>query len=193
MGTRVKIQAPVNLPPTGLSPVTLKAWKAQLTVYLKQSETYRRFLTNGVYEAWTAADVNEDRILALHEDDTYADDVVGFANLNVARLTERRIELETFLSIIANLCDTSDYEDIMMYSTSLDWVIKHIEQVNDIQKKGVHFLKLYQITFNKTSGETYTAFYKRFRGHFQDNLRKQGDIVKWKVEEALQMMSRLFF
>ena len=132
MGSRVKVQPPAKLPPTGLTPVTLKAWKSGLVVYLKQSVEYRRFLPGGIYATWTAAENNAHRITILKDSDRIAATVEGHAAQNATRLIERRVELETFLSIVANLCDTSDYEDILMNSISLDWIIKHIEQVTGI-------------------------------------------------------------
>ena len=132
-------------------------------------------MPNGHYVTWIAADTNEHRINDLHANDQPVPPITV-----EARLADRRLELETMLSQIAALCNSSEYDDVMMYSTGLPWVWKHLEQVYDIEKKGVHFMKLGQIVFDKTNDESHTAFYKRLRSHFQDNLRQQGDIVRWK-------------
>ena len=73
----------------------------------------------------------------------------------------------------------------MLRSISLDWIITHIEEIYDIEKKGEHFLNLYMITFDKTSGETFNQFYKRLRNHFEDNLRKKNDVIGWNYDEVL--------
>ena len=106
------------------------------------------------HPCWIKAETNENRIENLHADDTLPNTERDYVNQNAARLEDRRVELETFLSIIANLCDTSDYEDILNNSTSFNWILKHIEQVYDLEKKGVHFLKLNTLSYDPTSEET---------------------------------------
>ena len=109
----------------------------------------------------------------------------GNAAQNPARLQTRRTQLATTLSIIASIADSSQYDDIMTRSTSIQWIWNLIETDYDIQKKGRHFLKLDKITFNRAGSESYMAFYKRLRAHFTDNLRKSGEIVKSKNDQRL--------
>ena len=174
MATTIKIRLPQKLPPSpeGLTPVEFKAWKGQVIVYLKQSADFRRFLTGGIYATWTANDEHQDRIQNVHATDQPANN----AQLP-QRLIDRQTQLETFLSIIAGICDTSQYDDIMQRSTSIEWIWNLIESDYDIEKKGRHFLKVDEISFKKGQ-ESYNAFYKRFRSHFSDNLRKTGERVK---------------
>ena len=175
---QIKIRLPEKLPSEGLTPVKFKAWKGQLIIYLKQSVDYRRFLPGGFYANWSANDEVEDRIENLHANDNPQHNPEQ-------RLSDRRTQLETFLSIIAGLCDASQYEDVMQRSTSVEWIWNLIESDHDIQKKGRHFLKLDAITFDKTGTQTHTAFYKSLRSHFVDNLRKRGERVKSRNNEQL--------
>ena len=195
MAANIKVLPPQQLPQTGVTPVSFKVWKSTLMVYLSQRDAYRRFLPGGVYHTWTAADIDPDRINALHANDQ----PVAGPNANQAavqqaiddRLAMRRLELETMLSQIASLCCTSDYEDVMAYSINLNWIWTHLEKTYNIEKKGVHFMKLSSITFDKTNGETHVAFYKRLRNHFQDNLRQNGDTIRWKNDQVLTENERL--
>ena len=141
--TSIKIRLPEKLPTEGLTPVKFKAWKGQLIVYLKQSADYRRFLPpNGPYATWSATADVVDRIEAVHANDQAANNAQ-----NAARLTDRQTQLETFLSIIAGVCDSSQYDDVMQRSTSVAWIWNLIESDYDIQKTGRHFLKLDDIAF----------------------------------------------
>ena len=176
----IKIKLPDKLPSEGLTPVKFKIWKSLVTTYLQQSTDYQRFLQDGIYENWTAAEDNPQRIVDLHQDDQAAN-----AGANRARLQTRRTQLATTLSIIASISDSSQYEDIMTRSTSIQWIWNLIETDYDIQKKGRHFLKLDKITFNKTGTESHMAFYKKLRAHFTDNLRKTGERVKSKNNQEL--------
>ena len=178
--TTIKIRLPEKLPTEGLTPVKFKAWKGQLIIYLKQSADYRRFLPpNGPYATWSATADVVDRIEAVHANDQAANNAQ-----NAARLTDRQTQLETFLSIIAGVCDSSQYDDVMQRSTSVAWIWNLIESDYDIQKTGRHFLKLDDIAFKKGT-ESYHAFYKRLRSHFSDNLRKTGERVKSRNNEEL--------
>ena len=103
--TTIKIKLPEKLS-EGLTPVKFKAWKGQLIVFLKQSRDYTRFLPGGIYANWLANEETENRIANLHATDTPADAAAE-------RLQDRQTQLETFLSIIAGLCDASQYEDVM--------------------------------------------------------------------------------
>ena len=171
--TSIKIKLPAPLPSEGLTPVKFKIWKSLVTTYLSQSQDYQRFLHGGVYSTWIAADENEHRLDNLHA----TDQAVNAAH-NANRLQQRRTQLSTALSVVASITDPSQYDDIMMRSTSFQWIWNLIETDYDIQKKGRHFLKLDKIVFSNTGTESHTAFYKRLRAHFTDNLRKQGEQVK---------------
>ena len=193
--TNIKVNPPTQLPTTGVTPISFKVWKSSLIVYLQQRVAYQRFMPGEAYATWTSADNNPDRIAALDANDQPPADggqnQVQIQAAVDARLQDRRLELETMLSQIATLCSTSDYDDIMTYSTGLTWIWQHLEQNYDIQKKGVHFMKLGKITFDKTNGESQVAFYKRMRSHFTDNLRQTGDTIQWKDNHVLTENEKL--
>ena len=189
-GTGIKIKLPEKLPTQGLTPVALKAWKGQLTLFLRQSRVFRRFLTGGLYANWTAAEEDQNRIDDLHADDIPGQNHQPGDDRN-GRLAERRNQLETFLGIIAGLCDPCQYEDILQRSTSVEWIYRLIEVDHDIQKKGRHFLKLADIKYDKNGSEKPNIFYKRLRSHFLDNLRKTGERVKSRNNAALDEDERM--
>ena len=182
----IKIRLPEKLPSEGLTQVKFKIWKSMTITYLQQSTDYQRFLPGGPYENWLAADENQHRIEALHNTDRDEDDT-----RNPARLTSRRTQLATVLSIIASISDLSQYNDIMTRSTSITWIWNLIETDADIQKKGRHFLKLDSIVYPSNETETPTAFYKRLRAHFTDNLRKQGELVKSRNDQRLEQDEKM--
>ena len=175
MATRIKIQPPEKLPIDGITATQFKAWKTSLIIYLKQNSDFRRFMQGGIYAAWESADENPVRIDGLHANDQPPAD--GDENVD-DRLTERQTQLETFLSIIAGVVNTSQHNDVMVRSVSLESVWDMLESDFDIQKQGRHFMKIDTIKYDKNGGETVNAFYKRLRNFFSDNLRKTGELVK---------------
>ena len=83
----MKIQPPVKLPSTGLTPDTLENWRFQLIVYLKQNPDYRRFLApKGIYKIWTAGVRDKDRIKELHATDKVDPNLEDAEEQNAARL-----------------------------------------------------------------------------------------------------------
>ena len=181
----IKIRLPQKLSEK-LTPVQFKIWKSQLITYLQQSTDYQRFMHGSKYETWTAAEEDGNRIANLHAEDP-APNVAD----NPARLATRRTQLGTFLSIIAGVADDSQYDDIMMRSTSLAWIWNTIETDYDIQKKGRHFLKLDSIVYKNDGTQSPMAFYKRLRAHFTDNLRKRGELVKSKNDQPLDQDEKM--
>ena len=169
----IKIRAPERLPKSNVTRVQLKAWQQSLEVFLSQEPHYRLFLPGGHYQTWSAAEDGE-RIAALAVD---AQGAPLDANGNLA---ERRIQLRTFLSVVGGCCQLTEYNDIQQRSTSLGWIINYLEQNYNIEKKGAHFFALADITFDRENDETHQQFYKRLRGHFLDNTRKVGEVIKYK-------------
>lgn len=182
MSFKLKITLPAKLPPAseGITPVDFETWKDKILVYLKQSKECRLFFTGGKYGTWTAAVKNPNRIVALHAEDQPGenDDPAEF-------LEGRRIELDACLCVIAGVVHSSQYKDVMRRSTSLEWIWNQIEVDYNLQKKGRHFLKIDAITFNPAGAEAPVSFYKRFRGFFEDNLRKRGERVASEENVAL--------
>ena len=169
----VKVFAPEKLPATGVSETRLQIWYDQLICYLEQEDDYALFMDGGAYETWDAAEEFPDRIRR----------VVG-PDAGAAHLTKRRKQLWTFLTIIARACHENDYKPIIKHSKCVKWIVNKLREDHDIQKKGIHFLNLLDITYDQEE-TTPTAFYNRYRTHFINNLRKQGEIVKWKSPTAI--------
>ena len=83
------------------------------------------------------------------------------------------------LNIIARKVDTYDYDDVMNLSTSI-WNM--IDLVYDIGRKGVHFLDLVKIKYEK--GDSPSKHYKKIYHHFQDNLYKKNDVLSYKNSQV---------
>ena len=165
----IKIRPPDRLPPTEVSMSQFKTWKTSLEIYLKQEANYRRFLPGGDYQTWKAA-----------EDGTCLDALASDNADRNGNIGERNVELETFLGQIGACCQHTEFDDIMTRSTSFNWVIHYLEQHYNLEKRGAHFRKLTDIIFDKSNNESHQTFYKRYRSHITDNLRKQGETLKHK-------------
>ena len=189
-GTKVKIETPNQLPESGLTRVQFKTWKECMIVYLKQSDDFLHFLPGGFYDNWIAAEENENRIAALHNDDKpVARQGENQAALETSRLTKRQRDLSTMLSIIGRKVDQYDHDDVMNGSTSLDNIWFMIELVYDIGKKGIHFLELDKIKY--VQGESPIKFYKKVYHHIIDNLYKKNDKLKYKNDTKMQEDEKL--
>ena len=171
--SRCKVEVPSKLPDSELSRVQFKAWKEAMVVYLKQNEDFSFFLPGGRYENWIAAEENPSRIDTLVNDDVPRDNAGNRVNNEAALLVlleKRRKDLHTMLSIIGGKVDQYDYDDVLKLSTSLDSIWLMLEVVYDIGRKGVHFLELNKIKYER--GDLPTKFYKKVYHHVMDNLYK---------------------
>ena len=172
--SKCKIELPNQLPESGLSRVQFKAWKEIMTVYLRQSDCFTNFFPGGLYATWATTEDDPNRIANLHIDDTSNEENANA--INEERLTKRRKDLHSMLSIIGRKCDQYDYDDIINMSTSLESIWGMIELAYDIGRKGVNFLDLNKIKHQK--GESPVKFFKRVYHHVMDNLYKTGDSFK---------------
>ena len=174
--SRCKVEVPSKLPESDLSRVQFKAWKEAMVVYLKQNEDFLPFLPGGNYDTWIAAEDNPNRIVTLADGDAPRDNagirVNNEAALNVL-LEKRQKDLHTLLSIVGGKVDQYDYDDVLNLSTSLDSIWLMLEVVYDIGRKGVHFLELSKIKFER--GDLPAKFYKKIYHHIMDNLYKTND------------------
>lgn len=175
MAAKVKIDAPNQLPSSGLTPIKYKQWKIALKIFLHQTADFREYYPGGKYTTWTALEDNPHRILTLAQNDTVPQD-----STDAEHLAQRRINLETFLGIIARYSDEGDFDEIMEKSTSLEWIHNLHERRYGIQKKGRHFNKIHEIRFDKTSMTDYNKFYNDLRACYKSNLRKTGDKLMFK-------------
>ena len=102
-------------------------------------------------------------------------------NAEVAeKLAQRRINLETFLAIIARYSDEGDFDDIMEKSTSLEWIHQLHERRYGIQRKGRYLHRLDSIRFDKATMTDHFKFYSDLRSCFKSNLRKKDEFVRYR-------------
>ena len=180
------LKAPTPLPATGVDIVTFKVWKNTLTAHIQQDAHHHHFMPGGLYSTWIAADQGR-RILAVHDQDHDklvldgkrarqgdAEYAQGMANL----LVSRNSQLAKFITHVATLCHHTENDDITTYSTSLNWIFDYLKKHYGLETKGANFMNISEHVFKK--GTPYQTFYKQYRASFIDNLRKQGDIVKYR-------------
>ena len=175
MSSRIKIDPPNALPSTGITSIQYKQWKIALKIFLQQTADFREFYPGGKYPSWEALEDDPNRIKKLSSDDKTA-----IAADNTEQLAQRRINLETFLGIIARYSDEGDFDDIMEKSTSLEWIHQLHERRYGIQRKGRFFHRLNSVRFDKATMSDYFKFYTDIRSCFRSNLLKTGDPVNYK-------------
>ena len=166
--------------------VTFKVWKNTLTAHIQQDQHHHHFMPGGLYHVWRAAEYGV-RIEQLEDAD--ADKVTldgkrerlgepAYAAQLAILLNTRNAQLAKFISHIATLCHHTENDDITNSCTSLDWIFEYLKKHYGLETKGANFLNISEHSFKK--GTPYNTFYKQFRASFLDNLRRQGDIVKYK-------------
>jgi hypothetical protein len=148
-----------------------------------------------LYATWSAKQHGGRRIAALVEEDTDYDKLLK-------EYTERKKEKQTyeadkleltllrnsqltrFITLIAVLCYYTEQDDIDQSSTSMEWIIKYLQQHYNLESRGAHFLDIAALVYKK--GTPHQTFYKQFRAGFLDKLRKKGEKLLYKNEEVLQ-------
>ena len=184
--TRVRIEPPNQLPSAGLTPIKYKQWKVATKIFLQQTPEFREYYPGGKYPTWTPLEDNPHRI-----DDLNANDNVPQNTNRDEHLAQRRINLETFLGIIARYSDEGDFDDIMEKSSSLEWIFSLHERRYGIQKKGRYFNRIDSIRFDKTTMSDHHKFYTDLRACFKSNLRKEGDTIKYKNNLKLEQDEKI--
>ena len=176
---KCKIELPNQLPESGVTRVQFKTWKDAMMIYLRQNEDFLHFFQDGMYSNWVSAEENPKRILVLSPDDhPVANTGDNQGDLDSKRLLKRQKDLSTMLSIIGRKVDQYDHDDVVNGSTDLQSIWYMIELVYDIGRKGVHFLELEKLKFEK--GDSPVKFYKKIYHHVLDNLYKKDDNLKYK-------------
>lgn len=177
----LKLRAPEQLPPHGLTLQQFKPWKNHLKNYLRQDVDNVAFFPGKIYATWRAQEAAEDRIAQLHERDPDAARLRERPNQQQAQLQRdlddllerRNAQLAKFLSLITMLCHYTEQDQIDQRATSLDWIFQFLEQKYNLSNKGANFLKIANITY--TAGTPHDAFYKQLRSAISDSLLKEGD------------------
>ena len=176
---KCKIELPNQLPESGVTRVQFKTWKDAMIIYLRQNEDFLHFFQDGMYSNWVSAEEDPKRILVLSPDDhPVANTGENQGDLDSKRLLRRQKDLSTMLSIIGRKVDQYDHDDVVNGSTDLQSIWYMIELVYDIGRKGVHFLELEKLKFEK--GDSPVKFYKKIYHHVLDNLYKKDDNLKYK-------------
>ena len=114
------------------------------------------------------ATLSDDKVLLLEVSEACSNE-----DERKSRLAKRQNDLHTMLNIIGGKVDQYDYDDVLNMSTSLESIWSSLEQTYDIGRKGVQFLELQNITFDKN--ESPLKFYKRVYHLVMDNLYKKGE------------------
>lgn len=197
----LKLKAPEQLPPHGLTLQQFKPWKNHLKNYLRQDVDNTPFFAGRHYAAWTAQETADDRIAALHAQDPDAlalqerRDLANqqqhpnytaaqLARDRAALLERRNTQLAKFISLITMLCHYTEQDQIDQRATSLEWIFGFIEQKYNLSNKGSNFLKIGNIAF--TAGTPYDVFYKQLRSAINDSLLHQGDLLPYRDNLALE-------
>ena len=87
----------------------------------------------------------------------------------------RNNQLARMIQHIASFVHYTEQDDIVQYSTSVNWVWKYLEDHYNIAPKGANFLRITKHHYK--SGALPATFYKEFRASFLDNLRKKDEPV----------------
>jgi hypothetical protein len=96
----IKIYPPAQLPNEGVTDTQFSIWKEELEIYLECETKFRKFLPNGKYQNWIAAEENEKRILVAITPDT------------AESLPDTRCDLRQFISIVAKNIHQDYYNPI---------------------------------------------------------------------------------
>ena len=167
----IKIYPPAQLPNEGVTDTQFSIWKEEMEIYLECEAKFRKFLPNGKYQNWIAAEENDQRILVAITPDT--------ADL----LPDIRRDLRQFISIVAKNIHQDYYNPIMRHSTSLRWIYKKIREDFDIQLQGIHFMNILDLSFDITGQTSPTGFYNQYRSMIIGNLAKKDTKIEWKNEK----------
>ena len=185
------LKAPTPLPASGVDTVTFKVWKNTLIAHIQQDTNHHHFMPGGVYEQWRAADYGA-RIERLHDEDPDKQTIDGkYERLGQAGhaaeiaklLALRNAQLAKYITHIATLCHHTENDDVTNSSTSLNWIFDYLKKHYGLETKGANFMNIADHCFK--AGTPYQTFYKQYRASFLDNLRKQGDVVKYRNDFVL--------
>ena len=185
------LKAPSPLPATGVDTVTFKVWKNTLTAHIQQDAHHHQFMPDGLYNTWRAAELGSRITVIVDEDpDKIALDEkrakIGdneYQRLKRKLLAQRNAQLAKYITHIATLVHHTENDDVTNHSTSLNWIFDYLKKHYGLETKGANFMNIAEHSFKQ--GTPFQTFYKQYRASFIDNLRKNGDIVKFKNDLVL--------
>ena len=173
----VLIYPPNKLPKHGVTELVFNVWKKELEIFLVQDSRWEVFMTDGIYGTWEAYVDNPNRITEPAGSD------------DMARLALRQSELCTFLNLVAQACNGAFHDEIIQYSTSLQWVYAKLCEENIIKEPERHIFNLLDVHY--PPGLMAIDFYEHYRNIVIANLRKQGDIIRWQKNRVLEVDEEL--
>ena len=173
MAGGIKVSKPERLPKENVSEPDLYAWWNELMNYLNQHDNFKLYKEKGMYSQWQPAELEEDRIVALHKDD------------KDGNLDERQRDLNNFITIIAGCCSRDQYMMVIKQATSLKWIWNELTIIYQHQHKGKEFLSITDLEYNP-SQHTPLSFYNSYRAKVMENLKPSGTTVKWKNGQTLK-------
>ena len=175
----MKVHKPEQLPVRDLTEQQFEIWKLQLRAWLSSDETLAQFLPRGRYSTWQSEETNPDRITELVQpgpDPELPDNPTDPQIQDL--LAKRRMQLEVFLSQVANCVSLNHYTTVVRHATSLQWIFNKIRQDYDIAQKGIHFMNLARLKYDSTT-MTPSGFYQQYRAHIINHTARRGDIIQW--------------
>ena len=154
------LKPPEKLPSSGVSKVAFKVFYNQLVAYLQQDLNNYMFMEGGVYSKWAPLQQNDKRIKDLVEGDADFDKLEAekrekkkegevYNKERKALLLLRNSQCARFIQLIAVLCYYSEQDDIDQCSTSLDWIVKYLQQHYGLESRGSHFMDIAAFTYKK--------------------------------------------
>ena len=187
------LKAPTPLPASGVDVVTFKVWRNTLIAHIQQDANHYQFMEGGRYSTWQAREIGKYvPTLAVDDPDKRVLDekktnlTLSNANYDVAievLTSKRNAQLAKFITHVATLVHYTEHDDVTMQSTSLEWIFSYLRKHYGLETKGANFMNISNHIFKK--GTPHQTFYKQYRSSFLDNLRKAGDVVKYKNNKTL--------
>ena len=172
----IKIYPPSQLPDRNVSETEFSIWKEELEVYLSQEDDFQHFLEGGAYTNWQSQESEAvNRITTLLGADSERQEE---ANHDPNLLSKRNRDLRTFLSIIGKCVSQGHYSSVIRHSTSFESICNNLRKDYDIQKKGIHFFNILELSYDDEK-MTPISFYNQYRTIICNNRGKTGDAIKY--------------
>ena len=145
-----------------------------------------RFMADGRYNMWESQEENPNRIPELHQrdPDRPAADFENREDVMADLLNKRRRQLRTFIGQIAKSASRNMYAGIVRHATSLEWVYNKVREDYDIQTKGIHFLNIVDLEYNKET-KTPAGFYNKYRTVILNNIGRRNEVIHWNQDREL--------
>ena len=181
----IKIYPPSQLPDRNVSETEFCIWKEELEVYLSQETDFQCFLEGGAYTNWQSQESGTtNRIASLQGADARRPPQQVETLPDDDLLKKRNRDLRTFLSIIGKCVSQGHYSSVIKHSTSFENISNNLRKDYDIQKKGIHFFNILELSYDDEK-MTPISFYNQYRTIVCNNLGKTGDTIKYN-NTALQ-------